>query len=292
VYVNFNSTVPDAAFPWNNMDASPLSEFIIDNLMNQSGVSSGIRFTITKVFNGEFTAGANTGDNSGVVPDNVLASAYWLDNTQLSQVKLSGLNHTRRYRIGFVGSSSTPGWFKGNYTATYTINGRTVYLNSWMNSTKIVYISDIVPDASGNLLIDFSTTLAGQWAFNSGIIIQEYTDTKGGSVLYMSNSEVDTSATNALSQPQINYKVRVYPNPFTDFMNLDFYNPSNANRISAEVYDLNGRLVHRQNFGNISAGSNTLRINPLQTAHRSGMYIVALKINGKIVRSVKMLRGR
>jgi fibronectin type 3 domain-containing protein/dienelactone hydrolase len=292
VYVNFNSTVPDAAFPWNNLDASPLSEFIIDNLTNQSGVSSGIRFTISKVFNGEFTAGVNTGNNSGVVPDNVLQSAYWLDNTQLCQVKLSGLNHTRRYRIGFVGSSGTPGWFKGNYTATYTINGRTVYLNSWMNSTKIVYISDIVPDASGNLLIDFSTTLAGQWAFNSGIIIQEYTDTKGGSILYMSNSEVDTSGRNSPIQPQVNYKVRVYPNPFTGFMNLDFYNPSNANRISAEVYDLNGRLIYRQNFGNISAGSNTLRISPLQGAHRSGMYIVMLRINGKMVQSVKMLRGR
>ncbi len=36
----------------------------------------------------------------------------------------------------------------GNYTAKYSINGRSVYLNSWMNSTKIVYVGNITPDAT------------------------------------------------------------------------------------------------------------------------------------------------
>jgi hypothetical protein len=287
VYINFTTTLPDAPFPWNNLNASPLSEFVIDDLYNQSGELSGLGFGVTKVFNGEFTAGYNTGNNSGVAPDNVLASNYWLDNGQVSEVKITGLNHTRRYRIGFVGSSSTPGWFKGNYTATYTINGRTVYLNSWMNSTKAVYISDIVPDPSGEVFVDFSTTAAAQWAFNAGIIVEEYIDAAGGSVRYMSNSVVDsTSKVEALTVDK--YHIRIYPNPFRDVINLDFNNPDGG-RVSADVYDLNGRLVHRQEYGVVPRGMNTLKIGSIRASGK-GMYFVALKINGKVVQVTKMLR--
>ena len=114
--------------------------------------------TLEKEFNGEFTAGMNTGNNSGVVPDNVLQANYWLDKTQVSEFKVSGLNHSKRYRFGFIGSSSPVNWFKGNYTATYTVHDKTVYLNSWFNTTKIVYIGDVAPDADGKVLLDFSTT--------------------------------------------------------------------------------------------------------------------------------------
>ena len=289
VYINFTSTLPDAPFPWNNLNASPLSEFVIDDLYNQSGALSGLGFAISKVFNGEFTAGFNTGNNSGVVPDNVLASNYWLDNGQVSQVKITGLNHTRRYRIGFVGSSGTQGWFKGNYTATYTVNGRTVYLNSWMNSSKAVYISDIVPDANGEIFVDFSTTAIAQWAFNAGIIVEEYDDPVGGSVLYLSNSRLDTSG--AAVVPADPYKIKVYPNPFSDLVNVEFNNPEYDNRISAEVYDINGRLVHRQEYGKLPAGRNMLKISSIRSAG-SGMYFVSLKVNGKTVQVMKMLRHR
>jgi fibronectin type 3 domain-containing protein/pimeloyl-ACP methyl ester carboxylesterase len=291
VSVNFNSNVVNAPFPWNNLEANSLNQFVVNNLFNQSGVNTGISLTCTKVFNGEFNAGGNTGANTGVVPDAVLMSNFWLDNGQVSQMKLSGLNHTRKYRIGFTGSSSTPGWFKGNYTATYTVNGKTVYLNSWMNTTKIVYISDIVPDANGELFIDFSTTAAGLWGFNAGIIIQEYSDPQGASILYMSNSTLDSSATTAAATVSNEYKVKIYPNPFSDIMNIDFNNPSASNKISADIYDLNGRLVYRQNYSSMPAGANTLRLNGIRS-NGNGVYIVTLKVNGRIVQTVKMLRNK
>jgi hypothetical protein len=224
-----------------------------------------------------------------VVPDNVLASNFWLDNGQLSQVKITGLNHTRRYRIGFVGSSSTPGWFKGNYTATYTVNGRTVYLNSWMNSSKAVYISDIVPDANGEIYLDFSTTADAQWSFTAAVIVEEYIDATGGSVPYQSNSLLD-STTDVAAMAVDKYRIRIYPNPFSDVINLDFNNPSGG-RVSADVYDINGRLVHRQEYGAVPAGMNTLKIGAIRTAN-NGLYFVALKIDGKVVQVTKMLRRK
>ena len=41
----------------------------------------------SQVVNGEFNAGQITGNNSGVVPDLVLQSNYWIDKTQLAQMR-------------------------------------------------------------------------------------------------------------------------------------------------------------------------------------------------------------
>ena len=82
-------------------------------------------------------------------------------------------------------------------------------------------MSDIIPDVNGELLIDFSTTQIAQWGFNAGMIIQDYTDAQGGSVLYMSNSILD-SASEFVSPPVNTYKVRIYPNPFTDVATIEF----------------------------------------------------------------------
>jgi hypothetical protein len=288
VYVNFNTTVANQGSPWNNTAASSLQTFTISNMRNQSNTSTTIDLTLTKFFNGEFNAGRRTGNNSGIVPDNVLQSDYWLDNTQLSQFRLDGLNSSRRYRIGFFGSSSASGWFKGNYTATYTVKGRTVYLNSWENTTKIVYIGDIVPDAGGTLLLDFSTTANAAYGFNGGIVIMEYTDGTGGTV---QNSTLDEQAGTTIVPELPNYNVKAYPNPFNDLVNLDFINDAAGNRISAEVYDLTGRMVYRKDFNSLVAGRNILVLNGIEQTQNTSVYVIALRVNGKVVQTVKLLRN-
>ncbi|MEP7256787.1 MAG: T9SS type A sorting domain-containing protein, partial [Flavitalea sp.] len=215
----------------------------------------------------------------------------WLDNSQVCQVRVSGLNYSRRYRFGFIGSSSPNGWFSGNYTATYTINGRTVYLNSWQNNTKIVYIGDITPDQSGQVLLNFSTAQDGGYGFNSGFIIEEYTDTQGGTVANTANMPIDAALNNSATIQPLT-AIKAYPNPFSDFINLDFYNSAANNRISADVYDLSGRIIYRHNFDGIPAGHNTIRLSSIETKMGTGVYIIALKVNGKIAEAVKMIRKR
>lgn len=297
VSVNFNYTLPDARYPWNNTFASPTFEGTMDNLINQSGMVSGLSLTLTKIFNGEFTAGMNTGNNSGIVPDNVLAANYWLDNSQESQYKISGLNHSRRYRIGFIGSSSSAGWFRGNYTATYTVNGRTVYLNSWMNSSKIVYINDLRPDANGELYLNFSTTEAAAYGFNAGVIIEDYS-VPGEITVVVENPVILESPVESADQEQLPQTrrqvaantVSIYPNPFRDYFNLDFNNASSDDRVGIEVYDLSGRITHRRSLGRLPKGSNTVRLDAAKAGMETGVYIVTLSINGKTIQANKVLR--
>lgn len=283
VYINFNTTVPNAASPWNNLSASPMTAFTKTALRNQAGTSTTIGITLVQPFNGEFTAGKSTGNNSGIVPDNVLKSAYWIDNTQISSFRITGLNSSRKYRFGFIGSSSSNGWFKGDYTAKYSIGDRSVYLNSWENTTRIVYIGNVSPDGSGNVLINFSTTADGDWGFNSGVIIYEYTDGAGGVVL---NSELDSSS---VLQEEL-HRIKMYPNPFRDIINVDINNNSSANRISADIYDMNGRLVMEQQFDYLSAGNNTLAVKISGVNMPVGMYVISIRINGRIVSTKQLLK--
>jgi hypothetical protein len=340
-----------------------LSNFTTPPLKDQSGQSTSMELTLEKEFNGEFTAGVNTGNNSGVVPDNVLMANYWLDKSQLSQFKLSGLNHGKRYRVGFIGSSSEPTWFKGNYTATYNVNERTVYLNSWMNSTKVVYIDNIAPDADGKVMLNFSTTEEAGYGFNSGIIIQEYTYTPLQEPDTTSNPPVDTipggenpppvdtipggenpppvdtipggenpppvdtipggenpppvdtipggenpppvdtlpgggnpppvdTIPPVDSIPELHDRVVAYPNPFISVVQIAFNNKSAADRISVYFYDSYGRLIQRQDFGTRPVGYNVLTLGGYTANLRSGTYLAALKVNDKVVRTVKMIRAR
>jgi hypothetical protein len=303
VYMNFNYTLPDAEYPWNNTFTAPTFEATFDNLINQSGIVSGLSMTLTRIFNGEFTAGVKTGNNSGIVSDLALASNYWLDNTQLSQFRVSGMNHSRKYRIGFFGSSSSAGWFKGNYTATYTINGQTVYLNSWMNSSKIVYINDVVPDENGEVYLDFSTTAAAAYGFNGGVLIEDYTDPAATTVVNLANfsslasgvrpGNIDENVTLA-QQASAAANGKMYPNPFIDFINMDFSNSSADNNISVDVYDLSGRLSFHKNYGKLPGGNNTLRLSASDAGMNigTGVYIITLNVNGKAIQANKVIRTK
>jgi hypothetical protein len=298
VYVDFNYTLPIAEYPWNTFE-TPAIQAVADSLITSTGAVSGLSLELVRLFNGEFTAGVNTFNNSGIVSDRVLASNYWLDNSQLSQFKLSGLNHSRKYRIGFFGSASSQGWTKGNYTATYTINGRTVYLNSWMNSSKIVYIDNVVPDESGSVDLNFSTTAAAMYGFNSGIVIQDYTDPENVNNMVFNNStlvdEINGVAVSDINDQTVAARAsstngRLYPNPFTDFVNIDFNNTAANNNISVEVYDLTGRLGYRKNFGKLPQGSNTLRVSAKDAGMKLGVYIMTLSVNGKTMQANKVIR--
>jgi hypothetical protein len=84
--------------------------------------------------------------------------------------------------------------------------------------------------------------------------------------------------------------VKMYPNPFNDYINMDFSNTSANNNISIEVYDLSGRLTCRRMLGKLSEGANTIRLGATEAGMNTGVYIVTLSINGKSIQANKIVR--
>ncbi|HYF33165.1 MAG TPA: PA14 domain-containing protein [Chitinophagaceae bacterium] len=297
VLVNLTFTEP-AASPWNNTNFNPDEGRVLENLKNDVNQPTGIDLTVTKALNGQNDMGMTTG---GVVPAAVMGSCYWGDRLQQSQLKLTGLNHSKRYRIGFFGSIG-PGW-DGDFTGKYSIGNRSVYLNSYRNDSEIAYIGDVQPDANGEVLLDISTTPWAQYSFTSAIVIWAYDDATGGTVTNRMNDSEGPEATDvvrsaqAVQEPAVaeevkKIRIQAYPNPFTDNIKIDFNNTSANNQVTVDIIDLTGRVVFKQDAGRVPAGMNTIRLNVPDGSFAPGIYIVRLNINGQTVNTAKLIKAR
>ncbi len=301
VLVNFNIADGNQAQPWNNLESNPTEPFVKTGLVNQDNNQSGVSIEFLTPMNGDNNFGVVTGNNSGVVPDNVLRTNYWLDKLQKSQVVVAGLNQSKTYRIGFFGSMSNNGWFYGNYTATYTINGVTVQLNSWLNDRKVVYIDQIVPNSDGEVLIEFSTIAEADWAFNGGLIIESYdvvAEAPGESNEPTSTVEkiVISGNTDAVLMKEVTEEIltggtTVYPNPFTSQVNLAYTQMQANQQVAVNVYDINGKLLKRDQSSSRPAGKQLITLNLAGPEWKPGYYIVTLVIDGKVVYTTKIMKA-
>ncbi len=126
-----------------------------------------------------------------------------------------------------------------------------------------------------------------------GIPRQLLTGTAVGSVTDGPATERSTSLTTVngtASDAAINAALTsAYPNPFTDNIKIQYPATTAANNVSVGIYDMGGRLVKRQLFGKMSAGSNTLSIN-LDNQMMPGMYLVKLDVDGKPLKTWKMIK--
>jgi len=84
--------------------------------------------------------------------------------------------------------------------------------------------------------------------------------------------------------------VTAYPNPFKNEIRLLFYSANAAGNIDIEIHDSYGRLIYRKNFGTRISGNNILLINGFSSNLRIGLYLLSLKIDGKRVRTLKVIK--
>jgi hypothetical protein len=83
---------------------------------------------------------------------------------------------------------------------------------------------------------------------------------------------------------------KIYPNPFTDQFNIEFYNSAGSNNINIGVYDLNGRLIYTHHAGNLPAGNTTLKVNLGGQKLPLGIYMVRLDINDRRSKMIKLIK--
>ena len=84
--------------------------------------------------------------------------------------------------------------------------------------------------------------------------------------------------------------IKAYPNPFKNEIQLLFNNESATGRISIDIHDTYGRLIYRQDYGQRAVGNNIIVINGFSSNLRIGMYLLSLKVDGKRVKTVKLIK--
>ncbi|MBE7173436.1 MAG: T9SS type A sorting domain-containing protein [Williamsia sp.] len=85
----------------------------------------------------------------------------------------------------------------------------------------------------------------------------------------------------------------IYPNPFTETLNLNFYNNAATNTVDVELYDVSGRMVYNKHFGKLGTGATTLRVDLSgQSPLKAGNYFARLMVNGKPAKTWTLVKAK
>ncbi len=170
-YVNFTNTQLSSPTPWNNMQLSSASAGSSIALNDEYNRATSIQVTLVNSWGGINTLGVNTGDDSGIYPDNVMRSSYY---TQTSQtVEVSGLSQDSLYNFTFFGSR---GSVTDSRPTNYIINGAMVTLNAGSNSSNTIKLNSIAPDLNGTINIIIQPGSGSTYGYLNAMEISGYLD--------------------------------------------------------------------------------------------------------------------
>ncbi len=293
VLLNWDINYP-APSPWNSTNAAPTAGSTFSDLNDVALNSTGYEMLLVTSFNGEFYAGVNTG---GIFPNNVMQSNYWTDASQTSQVKLSNLDQTKKYRIGCFGSATWYGFFNG----TYTINGTTLHLNSHNNNSKVIYFDYVSPNSDGEIFINISPEAGTPYCFTAAITIESY-DTTASQVLPIAgkgtpnsnfSQKQNTQSESGSTNRNLITSVKAYPNPFINDLKIDLVLSSKAKSVAFILYDVNGRAVYKKVLGSNEAARQyqTLDLS-LTNALPPGSYFLKVLGDGVAQQTIKLIKAR
>ncbi len=263
VFVNMND-FDGAPAPWNNIVTYMVTGDVVNGLNDDLGNPTNISMTMVQEFQGDNSFGMNTGNNSGVVPDAVLNSSYWLDPGQFATIKLSGLSFVHSYNISFIASRDGG----GNRNTDYTVNGQTVTLNASYNTTNTVQLKDITPDINGDVEIRIATSAGSNFGYLNGFIIQAARLPESASSKVAASSKL--GADNRENIVDVNNAL-VYPNPFTDALNIQLNAVGGTGSVQLVMFNSNGQKVVNQKR---SVDANAIQLDLKQFNLKKGIYLL------------------
>ena len=149
---NLNSTLHPTSGNWNNINSFTVSTPI--NLVDDLGNSGTTQVAITDDFLQSNEFGALQPSGTIIFPANALKDAVYGDNSNPTGVlTFSGLDTAKTYNFEIFGSRKE---VVDNRETTYTAlgnNSGTISLNCSSNATATVMISDITPNAAGEITL-------------------------------------------------------------------------------------------------------------------------------------------
>jgi hypothetical protein len=267
VYINMNVDNPAGA-PWNNTNSLPTEGLVFSNLKNYSANISGVSMKIVDNFTGYNAGGMNTGNNSGVYPDNVIRSAFYNDKGQVTKIQISGLSLNHKYSFVFFGSRSGT----GDRTSVYKIGTQSVSLNASNNTTTTVQIDNVVPDQNGTVTYTVSLGATALYAYQNSLVIKGYAITTTAAAT-AANQTAATAEEQVQQDSAATVQVQAYPNPLDNDVLLSAPLHKAVPELVVQVYEPSGTMLSTRRFANVPKGLWQQRI-PI--TGRSGLYFVRI----------------
>lgn len=293
VHINFNTSAAVAPSPWNNLNWVYGIGASWDNFVNQSGIPTNIGMTQPAKVDGVVNSGVNTGNNSGIFPDNVMVENFGMFPGTPTYVKLSGLSSAKTYDLTFF--CSVTGVF-GDQTCYYTVNGKTVLLNGFNNKSGTVTLYNVSGDENGEAIVTFGSYESATFGLLGAMIVKGYTKSDSdiastpanlggrGPVITGTITQSSPVAPAAAAAEEAKAEVAkekeaasdnkilgAYPNPFEQSFTLVV--PASENEtVQISIYDMSGKQVYQKQIAGLNKGDNYVRIDG-GTGMARGTYI-------------------
>jgi hypothetical protein len=153
-----------------------------------------------------------------------------------------------------------------------------VLLNASLNTSNMVQIKDVVPDANGTITVTITTTLSAQFGYLNGLIIQAVpVNLPGGRLKPSEHVQADIIGEGA-------HAVEAYPNPFTNKITVNL--GSIEGPVKTSLIDITGSPVFEQTV------DRTGRIGELELEVgdklSQGVYILTIRNQKGISRTIKL----
>ncbi len=175
VSLNFTKNT-NAPAPWNNTGKEPDQNDFFGNLLDDQSNNSGLGVRIVSDIGGSYNQGAQTGNDSGIVPDDVLKEYYWFgifNAPQTVTLRVEGLSQAERYNFRFVGSSVFSGaGVSDNGETVYKIGNQEVLVDVHQNTANEGVISDIAADNNGYVYIELLKGPAAAAGYINSLVIE------------------------------------------------------------------------------------------------------------------------
>jgi predicted esterase/chitodextrinase len=282
ININFNhNNQNNAAAPWRNTNSTPsggtLGRALLSNISNTEGVASGINIHLDNYFDGSNPFGPNTGNNSGVVPDNVMRTFYFTEVGTEGRLRLSGLNDALRYNLTFYAGTTFQD-FNGN--TIYTVHGnRHAALNPQNNTTNVIRIDDVEP-VNGQIPIAVKGAPTIQYGYINGLIIHVFNPAADDASSPVTRTEAEENAPEGRSSlGDMTVKPEehgvVFPNPFAQELKVKL-NIEQEQEIVFTLIDGVGRVI-MQDHRYVYEGLQVAQIDVSMFDLAKGMYYLKVE---------------
>ncbi|WP_448518543.1 fibronectin type III domain-containing protein [Rhodoflexus sp.] len=298
VHINFNqNNQNNAAAPWRNTNNVPvtgiLGRALLSNILNSQNVASGINIHLDNYFDGSNPFGPTTGNNSGIVPDNVMRTFYFTEVGTEGRLRLSGLVDNQRYNLIFYAGTTFQN-FNGN--TIYTVHGnRRVALNPQNNTTEVVRIDGVAP-VNGQIPISVVGAPTIQYGYINGLTVQIFDPNAPDASTPIGRLEAEENApegrnSGGLGDMGVTPEEHgtVFPNPFTQALNVKL-NIEQDQEVAFHLLDGAGRLM-MTDTRYLYKGLQVAQIDVGMLDLAKGMYYLKVETtaNGK-TRTAKLVR--
>lgn len=159
-----------AASPWNNITGYTTNT-VLSGLKNSNNVITSASLTLMTDWNGTNPNGNNTGNNSGIYPDAVMSSSFFVQDNATRTILLAGLNPAKTYDFTFF--ASRMGVVDVRNTV-YSIGAKSAVLNASGNTSNTAKLIGIKPAANGSISISIAKEAASQFGYLGAMVIREY----------------------------------------------------------------------------------------------------------------------